>query len=262
MPLGKIPPVLLSLALLLPVAQASEVPSTLTHQGRLLDGDGVPRQGPTLLSTTIYGDAEGTEVLWEGTVETDLDQGYFTVDLEGVGPDVLRGREAWLGLAVDEAPEMAPLVRLNAAPYAVIAGEAAQVREGAIGPEALASDFDLSEHVGTTLETLPCGEGQVARSDGSTWACWSPTQGTVTAVTAGAPLEHTGTDTVHLTLPRAAEGTSGYLHADDHGKLSDPRAPLPGSGHFSRSIRTRPSPEGSTWRATRSSTEISRSAPA
>ena len=65
--------------------------------------------------------------------------------------------------------------------------------------------------------SLACTSGQIAKFNGSVWTCAtdSTSGGTVTAVTADAPLASSGGVTPNLTIAEATDSTAGFLTAAD-----------------------------------------------
>ena len=63
------------LGLLLAPAVASAIPTTITHQGRLLDAAGTPLSGPTSIAFSIYDAKSGGDLVWTDTVSVPVDDG-------------------------------------------------------------------------------------------------------------------------------------------------------------------------------------------
>ncbi len=82
-----------------------------------------------------------------------------------------------------------------------------------------------------TLSTSGCSNGQVLQLVNGSWACATPNAGTVTAVTATAPLASSGGATPNLTLPAAGNGTDGYLSGADWTNFNS-KAPGSGSANY------------------------------
>lgn len=113
-------------------SSAAEVPSGITQQGRLLDSDGEPVSGQTLMVFTIYDsptESEEANVLWTETHEVTLDEGYFSVRLGDDGDNpfpagLFDGSVRHLGLRVGTDDEMTPRERIASVPYALVANDA------------------------------------------------------------------------------------------------------------------------------------------
>lgn len=66
----------LACLLMLPVT-ALAVPPTLTSQGRLLDSTGIPINGASTVTFSIYDDADATNsALWSEAIAVELNDGY------------------------------------------------------------------------------------------------------------------------------------------------------------------------------------------
>ena len=123
------------LALLAAHAPAAAIPLQYTHQGRLTDGDGAPMNEEVTITFRIVDSAEGGSVLWEDTLTTSLDNGFYSVVLgtdEDENPlDTLVFDQApvWLELQLEASPPMYPRQPVNSVPYAQMAA----VAESAIG---------------------------------------------------------------------------------------------------------------------------------
>ncbi|MEM6996497.1 MAG: hypothetical protein AAF721_38690 [Myxococcota bacterium] len=123
-------PVFLVAAMMLPPSSArSEVPGSLTHQGRLFDNFGDPITGTLDLTFTIY-DAPGAGAaeLWSEVISVDFDEGYYSAEL-GLGepidvPLVFDGSTRFLGVAVEGDAEMTPRATVGSVPYALVAQDA------------------------------------------------------------------------------------------------------------------------------------------
>lgn len=217
----------------LPLAQEvhAEVPPSMTHQGRLLDDDGAPISGNIELSYTLYDSPTGGTILWQDELTATVSEsGFYSVELGGssnpINAMVLSDGEAWMGVAVDGGSELTPRITLSSVPFALIAERAASaqtadtaqtainVQNGSITNAALADDFSvtieadqITEITGDTLGGLSCASGEIARFDGSGWAC--DTEASVSFGT---------------TAGTAAEGNDP--------RLSDERDPTSDSDHY------------------------------
>ncbi len=68
------------IALLLP-SLASAVPMQFTHQGRLHDAAGLPIDGSCSLDMGIYTAPSGGAAVWQDTITTSCDNGYYAITL-------------------------------------------------------------------------------------------------------------------------------------------------------------------------------------
>lgn len=122
-------PALLLVAMMIPSSARSEVPGSLTHQGRLFDAFGAPIDGTLELTFAIY-DAPGlgaTE-LWSEAITVEFDEGYYSAEL-GLGvpidvPVVFDGSTRFLGVTVEGDAEMTPRATVGSVPYALVAQDA------------------------------------------------------------------------------------------------------------------------------------------
>ncbi len=158
------------------VAQAQDVPDTLTHQGRLVDDDGEPVTGEVELIYSLYDAPTGGDILWQQSVITEADEtGFYSVEIGDQDPPLLpllrTSNDRWIGIIVDGGGELRPRVAMSSVPYAWLAREATVARaveEGSITTESLADDFTLpDQHLGG----LSCATGDLARFNGSQWEC-------------------------------------------------------------------------------------------
>ncbi len=116
---------LLSSKMALAQQSDSPLPRTLSYQGVLMpSGGGIKAAGSRLLTVTLYGDANGTIKLWQSTMNTTVDSsGVFncllgTADNPLPDPSAM-DRPIWLGVAVDNGPELRPLSQVTASAYAL-----------------------------------------------------------------------------------------------------------------------------------------------
>lgn len=184
----------------------AQVPGSFVQQGRLLDTGGEPMTGSVEMTFSIYDAPSGGAVLWQDSVTVEVGEGGFYSTVLGdsdnpIGPQVLQGGGAWLGVAVDNGAEMTPRLRLHSVPYAQLASRAESVADGAVTGDSLAADFEVSggqvsslrwgklvdvpngltDGDDDTLGGMSCANGQVAVYDGAKWDC-------------GALMSYDGTD--------------------------------------------------------------------
>ena len=132
-------------------AVAHATPTTVVHQGRLLDASGVGVQGSQGATFRLYPSQDavvGTDV-WEETGTLQLVDGYYTVVLGNDTPLdsalLASNLELWLEVDLDSAPLQR--ARLHAVPYA------------------------LSADGARTLTRSDCNAGEVLQFDGAEWVC-------------------------------------------------------------------------------------------
>ncbi|MFH1680901.1 MAG: hypothetical protein ABIH26_09695, partial [Candidatus Eisenbacteria bacterium] len=102
-----------------------DAPRLINYQGTLTDSEGALVSGPHDLTFTMYPDSSGSAVYWQETrLDVSVDQGLFNVILGSleVFPDSLFGfEELWMGVKVDDDPEIQPRMRVTSVPWALIA---------------------------------------------------------------------------------------------------------------------------------------------
>jgi len=101
------------------------VPTTITHQGRLYNTEGVAIDGTLEVRFAIY-DAEGADTpIWTELHTITFEDGYFSTELGSLVPfedeDVFDGSVRYLGISVGADPEMTPRARVASVPYAMLA---------------------------------------------------------------------------------------------------------------------------------------------
>ncbi len=115
---------LLALLASVPLLGADIAPNVINYQGRLLDDMGNPVEGTVAMVFTIYGSADGNDIIWQEThSNVQIEDGLFQV-LLGTGDipvpvddAVFSAAERWLGVRVGQQPEVIPRTRLAAVPY-------------------------------------------------------------------------------------------------------------------------------------------------
>ena len=117
---------------------ALAVPVALSTQGRILDADGQPLEGPVQVAFRIMDAEADGEVLWSDSLTLDLDNGFYATrlgDEDGAAPlasDVLDQSPLWLELQLDGEAPMTPRLSLDSVPYARLAERAEEVAGGAV----------------------------------------------------------------------------------------------------------------------------------
>jgi hypothetical protein len=114
--------------------------TTINYQGRLANSSGIPINDTMTLQFAFYDSNVDGELLWgpETHPNVPVSDGLFSVALGGqtsggVPTDVLVG-DIWLEITVD-GETLSPREQLRAVPYAMQAGVALTVPDGAIGTE-------------------------------------------------------------------------------------------------------------------------------
>ena len=121
-------------------APSWDVPQTLHYQGKLLDAEGSPVEGPRDATFRIWDHETETgagHILWQDELRVTFEEGgYFSVELGATGgnefpDDLFEAAERWLGVEIGAAGELSPRLAVDAVPYALAAGKSAAIAEGA-----------------------------------------------------------------------------------------------------------------------------------
>ncbi len=244
---------MLTWALVLPApTQAQTTPGVVHYDGRLEDGD-TPANGPYSITFALYGESNGGSAIWTETHTVDVTQGLFSVQLGSVEPlpsQALQDNdELYLGLQVEESGEMTPRLPVASTFFALRAGFADEIRDGAVTSSKLAqgsvSTEQLENGAVTAAKladdaavrnvngrrgaiTLEAGSNvSISESDGTfTISSSGPGQGgggDITSVEAGKGLEGGGSGG-DVTLSLADQGVDGAALQDGSvstGKLAE-----------------------------------------
>ena len=120
------------IALLFAQTALAQIPHGISSQGVLEDADGNPLTGAHSLSFKIYDLETGGTPLWSlDFPSVEVANGVFSVELKGGTPDLSTlpfDKPYWVGVSVDDGPEMAPRSPLGASAYSL---NAARVAPGA-----------------------------------------------------------------------------------------------------------------------------------
>ena len=154
-------------------APSWDVPQTLHYQGRLLDAAGHPVTGTVPMTFRIWNDATSiapADLLWVETISADLDEsGFFEVTLGATAghelpSDLFEGEPRWLGIEPRSSGELSPRQAIQSVPYALRAGVASGLAEGAeiradtltlAGTDIAAELADLRSRVATLEAGIP-----------------------------------------------------------------------------------------------------------
>ncbi len=121
-------------------AARADVPALLNFTGSLATEAG-PYEGPANVTLAFYPDPEEPTPVWSDTQEVYVQAGRFYV-LLGADPmnplpsGLFDGQDLFLGVAVDDNPEMTPRLRVTSVPFALRAADAGLL--GGLPPEAFA----------------------------------------------------------------------------------------------------------------------------
>lgn len=169
------------------------VPQQMHYNGYLTNAVGEPVNCPDSvvcaesfeLTFRLYNSEESDTPIWEESkIGVPFYGGSFHVSLGTeipISAEVL-SQPVWIGIKVNEHPEMLPRQKVQSAPYAIRAGtvtfadNAAQL--GGMNPEEYATAESLTELENTlngndddTLAGLVCAQGEVAKFFDGAWAC-------------------------------------------------------------------------------------------
>ncbi len=159
-------------------AQTVSAPRTLSYQGVLSSNGagGNISAGTRLLTVTLYGDANGTVKLWQGAMNTPVDaNGVFNVMLgtadNPLPPPASMDRAIWLGVSIDNAPELRPLSEVTASVYAINVADSSittsKIVAGAITSDKLASGSVTSDKLNMDYISSITVNGEQVTSKGA-----------------------------------------------------------------------------------------------
>ena len=113
-------------AALLWATVAAAVPTTINHQGLLLDDNGLPVDRAVTITVALYDQVEGGVALWTEERQLQLVDGYYRMELGAQQPlgALLQHPELYVGVTIDHGNEMTPRRRLLSVPYALVADDA------------------------------------------------------------------------------------------------------------------------------------------
>jgi hypothetical protein len=125
------------------------VPAQFTHQGRLLDVDGIPLEGDVNITFRLESDEVAGETLWEESLTVPLNNGFYAAILgsdEEENPldtEVFSQSPLWLEIQIEEEAPMEPRHPVNSVPFATIAGAAEEVIGGPVDASVIAINGSL-----------------------------------------------------------------------------------------------------------------------
>ena len=143
----------------------ADVPDLISYQGTLTDPAGVALDTTVMMLFSIYIDSTGMLSLWsEGHPAVTVESGVFNVFLGETNPlmDYLFEQpDLWLGLQVGIDPELRPLQRLAAVPFAFRAAEADTADYARGAPASADGDWTVS---GSDIYSAVSGNVGVGKS--------------------------------------------------------------------------------------------------
>jgi hypothetical protein len=120
--------VVLAFVLLLSLTASNSAAQPLkftNYQGNLVDADGKPLDGIVTMSFAIYNDSTSGELLWAETHSSvTVVNGLFSVTLSFEEQSVSFNQEPdlFLGITIEDDPEISPRTRLVASPFSLTVG--------------------------------------------------------------------------------------------------------------------------------------------
>ena len=107
-------------------AAEAQVPSTLTHQGRLYSASDEPITGDVSVTFSIYDAPSGGAELWTETHTITFDNGYYSGELGATSPfaTLLDAGDLHLGITVGNDAELTPRATVRSVPFALAANNA------------------------------------------------------------------------------------------------------------------------------------------
>jgi hypothetical protein len=135
---------LATLTTLLLSQTALAVPSQFTHQGRLLDADGMALEDEVTITFRLTVAETGGDVLWEEPLTVSLNNGFYSAvlgadeDDNPLDTEVLSQAPVWLELQLDGEAAMFPRSPVHSVPYAAMATVAETLVGGPVDAETVA----------------------------------------------------------------------------------------------------------------------------
>ena len=121
------------------------VPDSINYQGKLTRAGGGPLNGPFDLTFSIYPDDLGSPADWDETqLQVEVERGVFSVLLGSVEPlpaSLFDGSVKYLGVQVEDDPEMTPLKPMVTTSYAFHSQEADQAANADMLDDLHGTDF-------------------------------------------------------------------------------------------------------------------------
>ena len=189
-----------AVAMGLPAGVLADAPAFVPVQGYFSDADDNPLEGEHNITLKLYDVHMGGEALFEETHSVLVESGLVVVYLgatQSLDLSIFRDMHSlFLGMTVDQDPEMSPRFSIGSVPFAGFAQHAgdAQTLEGRPASDFLTtedgvdwSNLDnvpdaVSDGDDDTLAGLSCANGQVAQWNGSAWLCANGISDTLTSL--------------------------------------------------------------------------------
>jgi len=217
-----------------------EAQGLIGYQGRLLRDDGTAATGTASVGFAVFDAETGGTPLWSETQTLGLSEGYYSTFLGIVTPTgaIFDGGDRWLEVRIG-GETLSPRQRFGSAPHALVAqsvsGGVAKVSRLEVDGQPvidaggrLAGNARYSGGAGIaiddaaqTVSLVECQTGDVLEFDGTTWICTKAAIGSVTSVSAAAPLSVTDPYAApNISISRAGASSSGYLSSSDWATFS------------------------------------------
>lgn len=132
-----------------------QAPQTISYQGVLTDGNGVPLDGNFALTFKLYEQAADGSAIWEETQDVAVANGLFNIILGGVTAlDLPFDQPYWLGISVAGGSELQPRIELTSSAYSLHARSVAdgvvstaKIQDGAVTTDKIADDAVTSAKI-------------------------------------------------------------------------------------------------------------------
>lgn len=146
------------------------VPRLINYQGALSDVSGVAVKGAHTLTFSLYSSTDaGAPPLWREVHRSiDVNDGLFHVVLGSVNPildETFASGQLWIGISVDNDPEIKPRMQMTAVPWAVRAALADAVVGGCDGGHAEPPPLPTPPQGWVERELLSQQESEMLRAD-------------------------------------------------------------------------------------------------
>lgn len=148
------------------VIAGAQSPPPVILQAHLQDADGVPIAVAVDVTVTLYdGPDDGSETLWSARYRLQPEDGRLNLPLPPDPQALSSTGGAWVGVQVDQDPEMLPRIRLESVPYAVRAAWA----DNALSTEEVTTM--VRSDPGVVSVNPACASNEVPTTRSGTWSC-------------------------------------------------------------------------------------------
>lgn len=151
------------------VTSHAAIPDRMNFQAYMTDASGSALNGSYSIQFTLYNDPTGGTVEWQESQIVNVNKGLLNVLLGDVNPVALPfDVQYYLGVKVDDDPEMSPRYKLANAPYTFRAAEA-----NAVTPDAITGAMIQDGAITLSKLENTCNEGDFLMQTGTGWQCSS-----------------------------------------------------------------------------------------